>query len=137
MWLVVFVIIAGILCLTFFNLFFKNNWDYRQFIIISAYALLMAVILVLSLNSYYYEINKKDLTVSRFGKKYVYFYSDIIYIDEEQSKKSKTLCFVTKFGDVKYLTFDKEGKIFEVAISRCKNLISLEEVKKKFPGIQI
>ena len=97
----------------------------------------MVAILVFSLNTQYYEINKRDLTECKFGKKYVYFYSDIIYIDVEGSKKSKILSFVTKYGHVKYLTFDKEGKIFEAAMNKCKNLISLEEVRGKFPGIKI
>ena len=97
----------------------------------------MIVILVVALTTQYYELNKQDITEAKFGKKFVYFYSDIIYIDEEQSKKSKTLCFVTNKGHVKYLTFDKEGKIFEAALSKCKSLISREELERKFPGIKI
>ena len=97
----------------------------------------MLVILILSLSTQYYEINKKDVTEYKFGKKFTYFYSDVIYIDIEQSKKGKALTFVTNKGHVKYLTFDKDGKIFEAFLSKCHNLISLEEVKRKFPGIKI
>ena len=136
MWLGVFVLFAGIIFAFSFNLFLKQ-WDFKQPLIISAYSIAMIVILIVSLNTQYYELNKKDITEARFGKKFVYFYSDIIYIDEEQSRKSKTLCFVTKQGHVKYLTFDKEGKIFEVALSKCKSLISREELERKFPGIKI
>ena len=137
MWLGVFVILSAVVSLMFFNLFYQSKWDYRQLLIIGIYSTVMVIILILSLNTQYYEINKKDLTECKFGKKYVYFYSDIIYIDVDGSRKSRILSFVTKFGHVKYLTFDKEGKIFETVMNKCKNLISLEEVKAKFPGIKI
>ena len=136
MWLGVYVLFAGIIFAFSFNLFL-SKWDFKQPLIISAYTIAMIVILIIAMTSQYYELNKKDITEARFGKKFTYFYSDIIYIDEEQSKKSKTLCFVTNKGHVKYLTFDKEGKIFEVAMSKCKSLISREELERKFPGIKI
>ena len=137
MWLGVFFLLAPVISLMFFNLFYLTKWDYRQIIIISVYVVVMVVILILSINTQYYEINKKDITECKYGKKYTYFYSDIIYVDIENSKRSKTLTFVTKYGHVKYLTFDKEGKIFDAVINRCKNLITLQEVKTKFPGIKI
>lgn len=137
MWLGIFVILAGTVSLMFFNLFYLSKWSYMQFIIIAIYTLVMVGILIFSLNTQYYEINKKDLTECKFGKKYIYFYSDIVYIDIEGSMRSKILSFVTKYGHVKYLTFDKDGKIFEAVMSKCKNLISLEEVRSKFPGIKI
>ena len=137
MWLGTFVIIGAVVTLMFFNLFYLTEWGYYQPLILGIYTLVMVAILIVSINTQYYEINKKDLTECKFGKKYNYFYSDIIYIDVEGSKKSKILSFVTKYGHVKYLTFDKEGKIFEACVSRCHNLISLEEVRIKFPGIKI
>ena len=137
MWLGVFVILAAVVSLMFFNLFYLSKWDYRQIVIIGIYAAVMIGILIVSLNTQYYEINKNDITECKFGKKFVYFYTDIIYIDVDGSQKSKILSFVTKYGHVKYLTFDKEGKIFEAAMSKCKNLISLQEVRAKFPGIKI
>lgn len=137
MWLGTFVIIGGVVTLMFFNLFYLTPWSYPQPLILGIYTLVMVAILIFSLNTQYYEINKKDLTECKFGKKYNYFYNDIIYIDVEGSKKSKVLSFVTKYGHVKYLTFDKEGKIFEACINRCHNLISLQEVRVKFPGIKI
>ena len=136
MWLGVFILFAGIIFAFSFNLFL-SKWDFKQPLIIAAYSVAMVVILIFALTTQYYELNKKDITEAKFGKKYTYFYSDIIYIDEEQSKKSKTLCFVTNKGHVKYLTFDKEGKIFEAALSKCKSLISREELERKFPGIKI
>ena len=129
MWLGVFLILAGVVSLMFFNLFYLTKWDYRQFLIIGIYVLVMGGILAFSIGSHYYEINKRDITECKFGKKFTYFYTDIIYIDVEGSKKSKILSFVTVHGHVKYLTFDKEGKIFEAAMNKCKNLISLEELR--------
>ena len=137
MWLGVFLILGVVVSLMFFNLFYLSKWKYEQPIIMGIYTIVMVAILIYSLSTQYYEINKKDLTECKFGKKYVYFYSDIIYIDVEGSKKSHILSFVTKYGHVKYLTFDKEGKIFDAVMSKCKNLISLQEVRVKFPGIKI
>ena len=137
MWGGVFLILAAVVSLMFFNLFYLTKWDYRQIVIVSIYSLVMIAILSISLSTHYYEINKRDITECKFGKKFVYFYTDIIYIDVEGSKRSKILSFVTVHGHVKYLTFDKDGKIFEAAMNKCKNLISLEEVRAKFPGIKI
>ena len=137
MWLGVFFILVVVISLMFFNLFYLTPWDYRQIVIVSIYTAVMVAILIFSINSQYYLINKKDITECKFGKKFEYYYNDIIYIDVEGSKKSKILSFVTKYGHVKYLTFDKEGKIFEAAMSKCQNLITLEEVHAKFPGIKI
>ena len=136
MWLGIFVIIGVVLFFSLFNLFVKQ-WDATQPVIISVYTLAMIAILIISLNTHYYEINKKDITECKFGKKFIYFYSDIIYIDEQESLRTKTLCFVTNKGHVKYLTFDKEGKIFKAVTSKCRNLITREKVKSKFPGIKI
>ena len=137
MWGGVFLILAAVVSLMFFNLFYLTKWDYRQIVIVSIYSLVMIAILSISLSTHYYEINKRDITECKFGKKFVYFYTDIIYIDVEGSKRSKILSFVTVHGHVKYLTFDKDGKIFEAAMNKCKNLISLEEVRAKFLGIKI
>ena len=136
MWAIIFVVFSGLIFLFFFNLFL-STWDFRQPIIISLYTIAMLAILAVSLSTQYYEINKRDITEAKFGKKYTYFFSDIIYIDEAQSVKSKTLCFVTKQGKVKYLSFDKEGKIYEAAITKCKSLITREELEVRFPGIKI
>ena len=135
-WLAVFLVFAGVIFLFSFNLFL-SAWDYRQPLIVIAYSVAMIVILIASILTQYYEINKKDITEARFGKKFVYFYSDIIYIDVEESKRSKTLCFVTKQGHVKYLSFDREGKIFDAAMNKCTSLISREELERRFPGIKI
>ena len=137
MWLATFFIIGVVVTLMFFNLFYLTKWGVWQPVILGIYTVVMVVILIASINTQYYEINKKDLTECKFGKRATYFYNEIIYIDIEGSKKSKILSFVTKYGHVKYLTFDKEGKIFDVCVSRCRNLITLEEVRAKFPGIKI
>ena len=136
MWLAVFFIAAIAIFLFFFQLF-MSPWDARQIVLISIYVITMGIILFFSIKTQYYELNKKDLTESKFGKKYTYFYSDIIYIDDEQSLKSRVLTFVTKEGRVKYLNFDKEGMIYKVMKSKCQNLITFDELKKKFPNIKV
>ena len=135
MWSIVYLVIGVVVFVSFLS-YFLSEWNWVQPMIIGVYSSVMILILFLSLNTQYYEINKKDLTECKFGKKYVYFYSDVLYIDEEQAKRG-TLAFVTKFGHVKYLNLDKEGLIYQAMINKCKNLITLDEVRMRFPGIKI
>ena len=65
-----------------------------------------------------------------------YFWSDIIYIDQEFSKKKKMFLFYTKDGREHYLAFDKEGLIFSKALEKC-HLMDKEEFKRKFPNKKI
>lgn len=136
LWLAIFFIGAAVLFLALIN-FFLRKWDAMQIIAIIAYVVVMILILILATTTQYYEINKKDITDCKFGKKFIYFYSDIIYIDEEQSQKSRVLTFITNKGKVVYLNFDKEGLIYKAATTKCKNLITLQEIRTKYPYIKI
>ena len=66
-----------------------------------------------------------------------YYYSDIVYIDIEKSKKKKTLIFVTNKGHVRYLVLDKEQILLDTLIEKCNNLLTLEKLKKKYPEVKI
>ena len=136
LWLAIFFVGAAVLFLALIS-FFLKKWELLQIASVIAYVVVMILILILAVTTQYYEINKKDITDCKFGKKFVYFYSEIIYIDEEQSLKSKVLTFITNRGKVIYLNFDKEGLIYKAAISKCKNLVSLQEIKTKYPYIKI
>ncbi|MCR5184730.1 MAG: hypothetical protein K6C32_01430 [Bacilli bacterium] len=137
LWLAVFVIGGGLLFLCSWSFFVNQKWTFLQPCLIGAYVLFMGVILLLSSLTQYYEITKDALISVKFGKKMYFRYAEIIYIDEKQSEKSKVLTFVTQFGHVIYLNFDKEGKIYETVKSKCKNLLPFEQIKKKYPNIKI
>ncbi len=135
-WLVSFLIGAALIFLCFSQIFLRE-WDFVQPLIITIFVLVMIVLLVLAVKLNYYEVNKKYLIQHKFNKDFIYYYSDVIYIDRKSSEKSKTLSFVTKNGHTMYLAFDKEGYIYKTMICECKNLVSYEELQRKFPNIKI
>lgn len=66
-----------------------------------------------------------------------YYYTDIVFIDKEQSLRRKILCFYTNKGHARYLPFDKEGKIYETFINKCHNVLDKEDFANKYPNIKI
>lgn len=135
-WLIAFFVGALVIGGCFFTIFFKP-WDILQPVLISIYILLMVALLAFSLKANFYIVTDKYIEVHKFGKVYLYTYSDIFYIDEQYSIKTKTLTFVTKHGHVKYLTFDKDGTIFSKVMKGCKNLKSRQEILALFPSIKL
>lgn len=91
---------------------------------------------VLSIRQTSYELTSLKLVHTKMGKVNEYFWSDIIYIDEEFSAKKKMLLFYTKDGRDHYLAFDKEGLIYKKALEKC-HLVSKEEFIRKFPNKKI
>ncbi len=69
------------------------------------------------------------------GKVTEYFWTDIIYIDEEFSEKHKMMLFYTKDGKDHYLLFDKQRVIYETALAKVHQLTP-EEFKRRFPHIK-
>ncbi len=81
---------------------------------------------VLSITQTFYIVEKSRIVHVKMGKAYEYYFNNIVYIDEEYSKKHKMLLFYTKDGKEYMLAFDKNAVIFEKCLERC-NLISREE----------
>ena len=111
--------------------FSTNFYFYTPILVV-----LTIVFLVVSLTQTYYEIDKEKIVHHKMSKEFVYYYKDILYIDEEWSIKHKMLLFYDKDGKERILTFDREGLIFEEAVSRAKQ-ISWEELKIRFPNIKL
>lgn len=126
-----------LLFLLLMNMFLFEKWDWRQWTIIGAYlfsVLLLSTLLPLNI---YYEVNRKYVEVTRFGKKMVYQYSDVVYIDEEKSLKKKTVMFYTNKGHARYLSFDRKGLLFKTMLANCKNRLSEEEFARKYPNVKL
>lgn len=134
---IAYVIGAVIIFLVGYKLFVTLPWSAGAYVILFCYiALCIALFIGIALN-YFYVVENKGIVVKRLGKSLLYKYSEIIYIDEEESKKTKMVTFVMKNGDVRYLTYDKEGKLLDIMLKNCKNLISKEELKEKFPRVKL
>ena len=70
-------------------------------------------------------------------KEYYFEYNDIIYIDEEWSRKNNILVFVTNRGHAIYLILDKKQVLLDEMLKRCPNLTTKEETKMRFPDVKI
>ncbi len=84
----------------------------------------------------YYIIDKDGIIQHRFTKDYMFRFDDVIYIDHRHTIRHKTLRFVTRYGDLRYLLLDRDAQIYEAMKKRCKTLPD-DEFKKLFPRIKI
>ena len=91
---------------------------------------------ILSINSTYYVIDKHKLVHTKMGQTKEYYWKDILYVDEEWSKKHKMLLFYMADGKERFLAFDKEGLIFEYALNYGR-LLSYEEFYARFPKTKL
>ena len=128
---------AVILFLSCINLFVFQRWNVTQYAIIGLFVVVSVVMLVLSLTRNFYVVEKKYLVVVRSSKNMFYNYEDVVYIDKEQTERRRVLVFYTNKGHVRYLPFDKEGKIYQVFLQRCHNLLDKEQLKKQYPNIKL
>lgn len=137
LFVIVDILFALALFLSALDLFFEPKWNAMQFGIIALFVIISVLMLVLSLTRNFYVIESKFLVVVKGRKEMYYYFNDIIYIDHELTKKKKTLTFVTNKGHVRYLPFDKDGKIYVACLDKCNNLVNEEELLRKFPRIKI
>ena len=135
--LAAFIFLGAALFGICFWIFLDWPWDFRQPLIIGLWLLSSIVFLILSLTANYYVLNKKYIMVKRLGKELYYYFSDVVYIDEEKSEKKKMIHFFTRQGHTRYLTFDKEGLIYKTMLEKATNRISKEEFEKKYPDVRL
>ena len=131
------LIFAVLIFLSCFSLFVLQEWGAIQFVIIGIFVILSTIMLVLSLTRNFYVIESKYLVSVKGYKEMYYHYKDVVYIDKAQSEKKRVLCFYTNKGHVRYLPFDKEGKIYETMCNKCHNLLSDEEFHNQYPNVKI
>ena len=131
------LIFAVLIFLSCFSLFVLQEWGVVQFIIIAIYVIISVLMLVLSLTRNFYVIESKYLVNVKGTKEMYYHYKDVVYIDKTQSEKKRVLCFYTNKGHVRYLPFDKDGKIYETMCNKCHNLLSDEEFRSQYPNVKI
>ena len=131
------LIFAALLFLSCFNIFIFQTWSALQFVIIGLFVFISVFMLVLSLTRNFYVIESKYLVVVKAYKETTYNYSDVVYIDKEQSEKRKVLTFYTRFGHSRYLPFDKHGKIYATFLKKCHNLLEEDQFKAKYPNAKL
>ena len=128
---------ALLLFLSCFNLFIFQKWNVVQFCIIGLYVVISILMLVLSLTRNFYVIENKYLVVIKGKKELYYNYTDVVYIDREQSEKRHILCFYTRQGHCRYLPFDKNGQIYKAFLNKCHNTLNKEEFVSQYPNVKL
>ncbi len=131
------LIFAVLIFFSCFSLFVLQEWGAIQIIIIATFVIISIVMLVLSLTRNFYVIESKYLVSVKGYKEMYYHYKDVVYIDKVQSEKKKVLSFYTNKGHVRYLPFDKDGKIYVAMCNKCHNLLSDEEFHNQYPNVKI
>lgn len=136
--LIASVVFVGVLFfLMFLNTFLTLPWDWRQWTIIGFWAVSGIALIVITPLNIYYEINKRYVVVSKYGKKTTYNYSDVVYIDEEKSEKKKVVHFYTNKGHARYITFDQKGLLYKTMLANCKNRLSKEDFEANYPNVKL
>ncbi len=133
--ILLFVVFEAIFYISFQ---YQNFWPLETSFYFYTPALLLssAFFCYISITKTFYLVDKNRILHAKMGKEYIYRWSDIIYIDEEWSKKHKMLLFYLNDGKGRYLAFDKQGIIYEYAMKYCK-LISYEEFIARFPKVKL
>lgn len=131
------LVLGGVFFLIFFKQFTTLPWDYLPYLIISIWLVGAVVFYILTIKFNYYTLYKKYVVVHRYTKQMTYYFSDVLYIDEVQSEKKKTIIFVTNKGHSRYLIFDKKNILYPIMKEKCQNTISKEQLMKKFPNLDL
>ena len=110
--------------------------DVAFYIYTPALIIMTVIFCVLSIRNTYYMIDGTKIAHYKMGHCDEYPYANIIYIDEEWSKKHKMLHFYMKSGKSHTLAFDKEGLIFKYATEKSHTL-SREEFRLQYPNAKM
>ncbi len=119
-----------------FSLFLTWPWVSGCYIIIGLYLASSIVFYILTIKYNYYIIEKKCIIIRKYNKNLYYYFDDIIYIDEEYSKKHKMILFVTNKKDVRYIVFDRKKIVYDTMMNKCKHLLTYEELMAKYGEIK-
>ena len=88
------MLLGAIIIFSFsFSLFLKpiTQWEWPSYALIGLWVVMSAILIIVTFTTGYYEVFKKYVVVHRGTKKLIYYYSDVVYIDEKQYQKGKTI----------------------------------------------
>ena len=112
---------GGIVFSLTFSLFLKpiKDWNWAPYTIIAIWLALSITLLLLNSFTNYYEVFRKYVVVHKGFRKLIYYYSDVVYIDEALSEKKKMIHFYTRQGHTRYLYFDKKNLLYPTMLQAC------------------
>lgn len=130
--IVAFLIFEAIFYFTINN--FNNGPINTSFFIYTPILVVTTTIFcIVSIKSTYYEIHGDKFVHHKMGKITEFKYKDILYVDEEWSKRHKMVLFYTNNGKSGVLAFDKDAKLYQTILEKAP-LITWEEYKMRFPS---
>ena len=129
------LILLIVIVLMCFTIFFFQEWNYQQWVILGFWLLLSIGFLILLLKNYYYTIEHNYFSLTKLKKEICYEYDDILYIDEQYSINHSSILLVTKRGEVKYFTKDKDNKLLTILLNKCKNRTDKQSIIVMFPHL--
>ena len=109
----------------------------QDVIVIIIYMILAIVSLFILFKENYYVILNDGFVHHRWVKDLKIRFNEILYIDEEYTKKNKTILFYTDKGSSFFMILDDEDKLYNLIKEKSKNLMSKDEYHKKFPKISL
>lgn len=134
-----FVIVAVLLLVVLYSFTGKWKWplEYTDIVLFFSWAVLTGVYLYITIRYGFYELTKDSLNQRRFRTTYIHFYKDILFIDEEWSRKNNMLMFVRHDKRKVYLMLDKKQVLLDELLLRCKDNMTKEEFVSRYPEIKI
>lgn len=137
--IVVLILGAGIIFSFTFNLFLKpiKDWGWQPYVIIGVWLALSVGLCLMTFLFTYYEVFKKYVAVTRGTKKLIYYFSDVVYIDEKQYEKGRMIAFYTRQGHVRYLMGDKKDILYQAMLKNSANRLNEEDFKRKYPQVKM
>ncbi|MDY4848781.1 MAG: hypothetical protein SO176_00750 [Bacilli bacterium] len=127
-------IILFLVCISFF---LSIPWGWQAYAIIAIWVVLSSIFAFFTFFRNYYEVNKRYVIVHRGFRQLIYYYNDVVYIDEEKSTRKKMIHFYTNKGHTRYITFDKNQILYKTMLSNCKNRLTKEEFERRYPKVKL
>ena len=115
----------------------ESSYIIQDVIVIIIYMILAIVSLFILFKENYYVILNDGFVHHRWVKDLKIRFNEILYIDEEYTKKNKTILFYTDKGSSFFMILDDEDKLYNLIKEKSKNLMSKEQYHKKFPKISL
>ena len=135
--LFVFLALIGMASSLFFGAkdgkIFIQPFGVGQILLLSVFFGLSIGFYIITINNFYYTIDKHSFSMKKFSKTYEFDYKSIEFIDIEESKKKGLVIFYTPRGKLRYLLGDKDGVLLDTLIKKCPNIMSIEEFRRAHP----
>lgn len=114
-----------------------SGYIIQDVIVLLVWIALTAIATYILYTKNYYILTKTDITHYKLNQVVTYSFNNILYIDEEYTKKHNTILFYMNTGKSVFLVLDNNGEILKAITKGARNTISRQEFHVKFPKIRL